>query len=68
MASSTTLELANKVLRGTGDADQLTTISGSVGGIGERIVEFLNLTIGDVEKAVNWPFLRVSAQGSQWYG
>jgi hypothetical protein len=62
--SSTALTLVNRVLAVTGDYKSLTTISGSPAGIGARIVEFLNLTIGDVEKRTNFPFLRVNSQGT----
>jgi len=63
MASSTALTLANRVLRLTGDANQQAAIVGSVGGIAERIVEFINIVISDVEKKANWPFLRVDSSG-----
>jgi len=60
---STALVLVNDILLLTGDNAALTTISGSVGSIGDRIVGFMNLTISDVEKRANWPELRVNAQG-----
>lgn len=63
MASSTALTLVNRVLSVTGDSKALATIAGSPGGIGERIVEFINLVIGEVEKKTNWPFLRSDSIG-----
>lgn len=62
--SSTALQLVNKVLRFTGSYKQLTAIAGSVGGIGERIVEMLNLVIGDVESRTNWAALRSDSTGT----
>ena len=64
MSSSTTLVLVNKVLRMTGSFKQLAAITGSVGGIGERIIEMLNLAMTDIETKANWPELRVNAQGT----
>jgi len=64
MASSTALTLVNRVLRLTNSNKQLAAITGSTGGVGERIIAFLNLVISDVEKKTNWPFLRVNAQGT----
>jgi len=64
LASSTALDLVNTVLRTTGDAKPVTTIAGSTGGIAERIIDFLNLVIGDVEKRNNWPALRSNSQGT----
>lgn len=64
MSSSTSLALVNKVLSLSGDlTPDLTAITGSTGGIAERIVEMLNLVIGDMERKFNWPFLRVNVQG-----
>ncbi len=60
--SDTLLNLVNRVLRTTGDAKEVTTVSGSL--IAERITDFLNQTIGDVEQAANWPRLRIDAQGT----
>jgi len=62
--SSSLLTLVNRVLATTGDAKAVTTVSGSVGGIAERITEFLNLTIGAVENKSNWASLRVNATGA----
>jgi len=59
---STALSLVNDVLLLTGDYGALTTITGSPGDIGERIVGFLNLTISDIEKKANWHELRINAQ------
>jgi len=61
--SSDALTLTNRVLRLTGDLPQVTAIVGSVGGVAERIVEYLNLTIGDIERRRNWDILRVDASG-----
>jgi len=61
--SSDALTLTNRVLRLTGDLPQVATIVGSVGGVAERIVEYLNLTIGDIERRRNWDILRVDASG-----
>jgi len=68
--SSDALTLTNRVLRLTGDLPQITgspkqaaAIIGSVGGVAERIVEYLNLTIGDIERRRNWDILRVDASG-----
>jgi len=63
MSSSTALVLVNDVLSLTGDYQQITTIAGSAGGIGERIIGFMNLTISDIERKANWPELRVNSQG-----
>lgn len=60
---STALSLVNEVLLLTGDNNALTTITGSVGSIGERIVGFMNLTISDIEKKANWPVLRSDSTG-----
>jgi len=60
MAGSTLKELVNKVLRTTGDLDELgnnDTVSNTAGGIGKRIVDFFNLVISDIEKSTNWDFL-----------
>ena len=62
--SSSALTLVNQVLLLTGDFSSVPTISGSVGGIAERIVGFINLTISDIEKKANWPELRVNSQGT----
>lgn len=64
MSSSTALSLVNSVLRMTGSFKQLSTISGSVGGIGERIIEMFNITIAEIETKANWPELRVNVQGT----
>jgi len=61
--SSTLLTLVNKVLVTSGDSSPVTTVTGSVGGIAERITEFLNLTIGAIENRTNWAALRVNASG-----
>lgn len=62
--SSTALDLVNKVLRTTGDYKQLAAISGSPAGIGERVVEFLNMTIEELESMANWPILQILSQGT----
>ena len=67
MANSTVKELVNKVLRLSGDAKPLTateTIDGSLGGIAERILEFFNVVIADVEMKTNWNFLRSDSFGT----
>ena len=64
MSSSTLLTLVNRVLATTGDASAVSTVSGSIGGIAERITEFLNLTIGAIENRTNWAALRVNASGT----
>jgi len=65
MASSSALTLVNKVLSLTGDyLPTATAITGLPGYIGERIINFLNVVIGDVEKATNWPVLRVESSGT----
>lgn len=69
--SDTLLNLTNRALRETGDAKEVTTISGSL--IAERITSFLNQVLGDLEQAieakppnnpVRWPFLRVDSTGT----
>ena len=62
--SSTALDLVNKVLLLTGDLTSITTIVGSTGNIGERIIGFMNLAISDIENRANWPVLRVNAKGA----
>lgn len=64
MASSTALTLVNKVLRLTGDYKAVSTISGSPANIAERIIDFMNLVLGDIENKANWPILRVNATGT----
>jgi len=59
--SDTLLNLVNRVIRTTGDSKEISTVTGSL--IGERITDFLNQTLGDVEQVANWPRLRVNAQG-----
>jgi len=60
--SDTLLNLTNRILRTTGDAKEVSTVSGSL--IAERITDFLNQVIGDVEQIANWPRLRVNAVGT----
>jgi len=60
--SDTLLNLVNRVIRTTGDGQEVTTVSGDL--LAERITDFLNQTIGDVEQVANWPRLRVDAQGT----
>jgi len=59
--SDTLLNLVNRVIRTTGDSKEITTVTGSL--IGERITDFLNQVIGDVEQVANWPRLRLDATG-----
>jgi len=61
---SSALTLVNEILLLTGDSSAITTISGSVGGIGERIVGFMNLTISAIERKANWPELRADSTGT----
>ncbi|NOR56980.1 MAG: hypothetical protein GQ474_00475 [Sulfurimonas sp.] len=70
MASSTLFELVNIVLRTTGDLDELTdntlgtTVALAPSGIGKRIVDMLNLTIGKIERESNWAQLRENSVGT----
>jgi len=61
--SSTALTLVNNVLLLTGDNAPVATITGSPGSIAERIVAFMNLTLSDIEKRMNWPELRSDSTG-----
>jgi len=61
---SSALTLVNEVLLLTGDYQQLTTIAGNPGNIGERIVGFMNLAISDIERKANWSELRVNSTGT----
>ena len=69
MASSSLFELTNIVLRTTGDLAELSDSGGTddvanaSGGIGKRITDFFNLTIGAIEKRSNWSVLRFNATG-----
>lgn len=58
MASKTLLELVNEVLLTTGDYSKLTTVINSPGDIAERIMNFLNMTIEDIERTADMPELR----------
>ena len=64
MSSSTALQLVNKVLILTGDYQPLSTIANSPADIGARIVHFLNEAIADIDSAINWPQLRITATGT----
>jgi len=57
MASATALTLVNRVLSTTGDYTSLSTVVGSPGGIAERIINFLNITIADVGRIMDMPIL-----------
>ena len=62
--SSSALVLVNNVLSLTGDGKQLLTITGSPGGIADRIVRFLNIVSDQINaRPINWPQLRVNVQG-----
>jgi len=63
--NSTALVFVNKILSLTGDNPALTTLAGSPGSIADRIINFANLVIADLNDApVNWEQLRVEMTGT----
>lgn len=63
MPSETSLTLVNKVLRATGDYPPVATVVGSPANIAETIIDFINITITDLCRAIDFPVLNSSFSG-----
>jgi hypothetical protein len=59
MASSIALTVVNKVLSTTGDYSALPALTDSPANIAERVLDFCNITLADLEGASIWPALKV---------
>lgn len=64
MASDTALNLVNRIFRLTGDYSPVTTVVGSPSQIAERAIDFLNITLQDLTKVVEFDILNTSFLGT----
>ena len=64
MPSDTVLNFVNKVALTTGDFNKLTTVVGSPANIAERIVHFMNMTLRDLLRKVDFPIMHTSFSGT----
>jgi len=64
MPSNTALALVNEVLLLTGDYQPVTTVVGSPAGIAERVIYFMNITLKDLVRKIDFPILETSFQGN----
>jgi len=64
MPSDNALNLVNRVLRTTGDYQPLSTVVNSPAGIAERIIDYLNLVVEDLDRKIDWPVLYSSFIGT----
>jgi len=64
MPSDTALTLVNKVLRITGDYEPVTTVVGSPANIAERIIDFLNITLDDIVRKIEFRELLTGFQAA----
>jgi len=62
MPSDNALTLVNRVLRTTGDYSQLATVVASPAGIADRIIDFLNITLDDLARKIEFPVLESTFQ------
>lgn len=61
MASNSALTLVNRILSTTGDYSALASLVGSPAAIADRIIDFLNIALSEVEQVSEWPELREEA-------
>lgn len=64
MSSKTALDLVNEVLVLTGDYSKLTTVVGSPADIAERIINFLNITLQDLSRFIDFHDLQATLTGT----
>ena len=64
MASDTALNLVNEVFVLTGDYTKVTTVVGSPADIAERVIKFMNITVNDLARKIDFPILESSFTGT----
>lgn len=64
MASDTALNLVNRIFRLTGDYEPVATVVGSPAGIAERAIDFLNFTVNDLTRLIEFDVLHTSFTGT----
>ena len=64
MASDTALNLVNEVFVLTGDYTKVTTVVGSPADIAERVIRFMNITVNDLARKIDFPILENSFTGT----
>ena len=66
MASNSALTLVNRILSTTGDYSALASLVGSPAAIADRIIDFLNIALSEVEQVSEWPELREEASKQEF--
>ena len=64
MASDTALVLVNRIFRATGDYTSVATVVGSPADIAERAIDFLNITLKDLARLIDFDVLAASFTGT----
>jgi len=64
MASDSALTLVNRIFRLTGDYSSVATVIGSPADIAERAIDFLNITLRDLTRTIDFDILHNSFAGT----